>query len=79
MNLVQMPMFICSGIFFSSDRFPAFLQPAIHALPLTALIDALRAVILEGASLLSQTHEVAIVCAWGVASFAFGVLRFRWD
>jgi ABC-2 type transport system permease protein len=79
MNLVQMPMFVCSGIFFSADRFPDVVQPLIRALPLTALIDALRAVILEGASLVSQGQEVAIVCAWGLASFAIGVWLFRWD
>jgi ABC-type polysaccharide/polyol phosphate export permease len=72
-------MFICSGVFFSADRFPDVVQPLIQALPMTALVDALRAVILEGASLFSQSHEVAILCAWGVLSFGIGVARFRWD
>ncbi len=79
MNVVQMPMFICSGVFFSADRFPAVVQPLIHALPLTALADALRAVIIEGASLLSQSHELAILGAWTALSFVVGVARFRWD
>ena len=51
MNLVMMPMFVGSGVFFSVDRFPAAVQPVLRALPLTALNDALRAVTLEGASL----------------------------
>ena len=51
MNLVMMPMWIFSGVFFSSERFPALLQPFIKLLPLTALNDALRATILQGASL----------------------------
>ena len=51
MNLVMMPMFVLSGMFFSADRFPEVLQPLIRVLPLTALNDALRAVILEGAPL----------------------------
>jgi ABC-type multidrug transport system permease subunit len=79
MNVVQMPMFITSGIFFSAERFPAVVQPFIQALPLTATVDALRAIILEGASLVSQAHEVAILLAWAVVSFAFGLTRFRWD
>ncbi len=79
MNVVQMPMFICSGVFFSSERFPAAVQPLIQALPLTALVDALRAVILEGTGLLSQVQELGILCAWGLAAFAFGLIRFRWE
>jgi len=79
MNVVQMPMFIASGIFFSAERFPAVVQPFIQALPLTAAVDALRAIILEGASLASQADELAILLAWAVVSFAFGLTRFRWD
>jgi ABC-2 type transport system permease protein len=79
MNVIQMPMFICSGVFFSADRFPDALQPLIRALPLTALVDTFRAVILEGAGLLSQGRELAIVAAWGVLCFALGIARFRWD
>src|SRR5436189_2065397 len=54
MNLVMLPMWVLSGIFFSSERFPEFLQPFIRALPLTALINALRAVMLEGMTVASQ-------------------------
>src|SRR5208337_1074639 len=50
-NLVMMPMWIFSGVFFSYQRFPAVTLPFIKALPLTALNDALRATILEGAPL----------------------------
>ena len=58
MNIVMMPMWIFSGVFFSSERFPALLQPFIKLLPLTALNDALRATILQGASLASQSGRV---------------------
>ena len=57
MNLVQLPMWLFSGIFFSADRFPDALQPVVQSLPLTQLNNALRAVILEGASLESQGLE----------------------
>lgn len=79
MNLVMVPMFIASGIFFSADRFPDALQPLVRALPLTALNDALRAVILEGASLLSQAPRLLLLGAWGVTSFLLGLRLFRWS
>jgi len=78
MNLVMMPMFVTSGVFFSSDRFPDVVQPIVKALPLTALNDALRAVILEGADLPSQLGRVAILAAWGVVSFVLALRLFRW-
>jgi len=78
MNLVMLPMFVFSGIFFSSERFPAFLQPFIKALPLTALNDALRATILEGASLASQTGRVLVMAVWGAIAFAGALRLFKW-
>jgi ABC-type multidrug transport system permease subunit len=77
-NLVMLPMFVFSGIFFSSDRFPQAAQPLIKALPLTALNDALRATILEGAGFLSQIGRISILLAWGGLAFAFALRRFRW-
>ena len=79
MNLVMLPMFVFSGIFFSSDKFPDVIQPAIQALPLTALNDALRAVIIEGADFPSQLGRIAILVAWMVVSFAVSLRIFRWS
>jgi ABC-type multidrug transport system permease subunit len=79
MNLVMLPMWLLSGVFFSSERFPAVAQPFIKALPLTPLINAMRAVSLEGASLASQWPEVAILTAWAVVSFALALRWFRWN
>ena len=79
MNLVMLPMWILSGIFFSSERFGAAAQPFLQALPLTPLINALRNVSLEGASLASQWPEVAILLAWGVGSFLLALRWFRWN
>ncbi|HUE17260.1 MAG TPA: ABC transporter permease [Planctomycetaceae bacterium] len=79
MNLVMLPMWMLSGIFFTSDRFPAAVQPAIKILPLTPLIDALRSVMLEGSSLSSQAARIAIMAAWGILSFAFALKLFRWQ
>ena len=78
MNLVQLPMFVGSGVFFSVERFPEAVQPVLRALPLTALIDALRAVTLEGAPLGSQWPRLLLLAAWGGVSFAVGLRLFRW-
>ena len=78
MNLVLIPMWIFSGIFFSSDRFPDAAQPLIKALPLTPLIDALRAVMLEGAGVAAVTFPVVCLVAWGLASFIVALKLFRW-
>jgi ABC-2 type transport system permease protein len=78
MNLVMMPMWLLSGTFFSNARFPDALQPFVQALPLTALNDALRAVLLEGAGVAEIAKEAAIVGAWGVAAFLAALILFRW-
>src|SRR5687768_888508 len=79
MNLVMVPMWIFSGIFFSTERFPAAAQPFIQALPLTALNDALRAVMLEGAGLGPLSPELALLAVWGGVSFAIALKVFRWQ
>lgn len=78
MNLVMLPMWLLSGIFFSSDRFPAAAQPVIKLLPLTALNNALRAVMQEGATLTSQWHEVGLLSLWAVVTFSLAIKLFRW-
>jgi ABC-2 type transport system permease protein len=79
MNLVMVPMWIFSGIFFSTERFPQGLQPFVQALPLTALNDALRLVMLDGASLATLAPELAILAAWGGISFVLALRLFRWQ
>jgi ABC-type multidrug transport system permease subunit len=79
MNLVMLPMWVLSGIFFSSERFPAMAQPFIKALPLTLLIDALRGISLEGLPLASQWPQVAGLAAWAAATFLLALKLFRWN
>jgi ABC-type polysaccharide/polyol phosphate export permease len=78
MNAVMLPMWIGSGIFFSTERFPEFVQPALALLPLTPLISALRSVMLEGASLFSLGSEIALIIGWGAVTFALALRWFRW-
>jgi ABC-2 type transport system permease protein len=78
MNLVMLPMWILSGIFFSASRFPAILQPVVRALPLTAAIDALRGNMLQGMNLGQQFTQVAILLTWLIVAFAIALRIFRW-
>jgi ABC-type multidrug transport system permease subunit len=79
MNFIMLPMWLLSGTFFSSERFPQILQPFIQALPLTALNNALRALMNEGASLSSNWAAIAILVAWCVISFVVALKIFKWQ
>jgi ABC-type multidrug transport system permease subunit len=70
---------MCSGVFFSSARFPEAVQPAIRALPLTALNDAMRAIMIDGAGWSAVAHPVLVLVAWGLVSFVVALRFFRWQ
>jgi ABC-2 type transport system permease protein len=78
MNAVMLPMWIVSGVFFSAQRFPDAVQPIIKALPLTAVIDSLRANMLQGASLAHLAPQVSVMSAWLIICFALALKLFRW-
>lgn len=78
MNLVMVPMWVFSGVFFNSSNFPDAMQPFIKALPLTAVVDALRATMLEGATLVSLAPELAMIGVWTVGTFLVALRIFRW-
>jgi ABC-2 type transport system permease protein len=77
-NFIMLPMWIFSGVFFSSANFPQVVQPFIRLLPLTAVNDALRANMLEGASFASVSPQLLIIIVWGVLSFFAALKLFRW-
>lgn len=79
MNFIMMPMWLASGVFFSYERFPDALHPVIRLLPLTALNDALRAVMLDGASIVTQGPHLLIMTAWCVVTFTVATRIFRWE
>jgi len=78
MNLVMLPMFVLSGVFFSSANFPEVTRPFIRALPLTAMCDGMRAVMIDGAGLAGTLPCLAVLAAWGTVSFVLGLRWFRW-
>ncbi|HET7276395.1 MAG TPA: ABC transporter permease [Longimicrobiaceae bacterium] len=78
MNVVMLPMFIFSGVFFSSNRFPDPIQPFIQLLPLTALNDAMRTIYNDGLALSAATPDLLILMGWSVLSFGIALRLFRW-
>jgi ABC-2 type transport system permease protein len=78
-NLVSLPMFICSGVFFSSARFPDMVQPFIRVLPLTALNDGVRGIMLDGAGVAALVPHFVILLVWGALSFVIALRLFRWQ
>lgn len=79
MNLVQLPMWVLSGAFFSYERFPEWLHGPIRALPLTALVDGLRAIFNDGASLLNLGSQLVVLLVWGGVGFLVALRTFRWQ
>jgi ABC-type multidrug transport system permease subunit len=79
MNLVMMPMWLGSGVFFSYEKFPDAMHPILRQLPLTALNDALRAVMIDGDSILTQGPEMLVLAGWIVITFAVALKIFRWE
>jgi ABC-type multidrug transport system permease subunit len=78
MNLVMLPMWVFSGVFFNSSNFPDAMQPFIKALPLTASVSALRSVMLEGTPLIGLAPQIAVMGTWLVLSFVLALKLFRW-
>ncbi|MEO8503911.1 MAG: ABC transporter permease [Acidobacteriota bacterium] len=77
-NLVMLPMWLLSGVFFSAERFPAKVQPYIAALPLTALNDALRGVMTQARPLSGIVPQLTVLVVWGLVSFVVALKIFRW-
>jgi ABC-type multidrug transport system permease subunit len=79
LNLVQLPMWLLCGAFFSYERFPEWLQAPIRLLPLSALVDGLRAIFNDGASLLACSFQLFVLCVWGIVGFTISLRTFRWQ
>ena len=79
LNLVMMPMWLASGVFFSYERFPEAIQPVLRLLPLTALNDGLRGMMLDGEGLIAILPELGVQVVWGVAAFLLALKIFRWE
>lgn len=79
MNFVMMPMWLCSGVFFSYERFPDAAKPFIRALPLTAVIDALRGVMNEAMTLREVAPQLGYLAACAIVCYVLALRMFRWQ
>jgi ABC-2 type transport system permease protein len=78
-NLVTLPMVFLSGVFFPTDRLPAWMQPVVQVLPLTPLNEALRGIMLDGAGLAALGMPLALLAGWSVVFFFTALRIFRWN
>lgn len=76
-NVISFPMYLGSGVFFSAARFPERVQPILRALPLTALNDALRAIMIDGAGFSEVARPILVLSAWTAIFFALAVRLFK--
>lgn len=77
-NLIVMPMMICSGIFFSYHNFPDSVIPVIQLLPLTQIADSIRAIFIEGAGWVDVWKPIAILNSIGLFCFSIGLRYYKW-
>jgi len=78
-NLISFPMMFLSGAFFPRFLFPEFLQNITAYIPLTPVVDGLRRIMTENATLVDLGPEIAIIVAWGVVTYIAAIKLFRWE
>ena len=76
-QLVTHPLMILSGAFFPTDSMPGWLQPVADLLPLTPLIDSMRAIALQDAGITDIGSELALIGAWIVVGLGLARITFR--
>lgn len=78
LNVISSPMMVVSGVFFSMDGSPKILQDAAKIFPLTHMIDAARAVMLDGAGFMQIAPQLVILGAMAIVFLAIGAITFKW-
>ena len=76
-NAIYLPMAFISGVFFSTEEMPAFLQAISEVLPLTYFVDLIRASFVEGESF--EPSAIAAVVVWGLVGLVVALRGFRWE
>lgn len=79
MNLTSLAMGFLSGVFFSVSHFPGWMQTIVEWIPLTALNQGLRHILVDGTGLLSLGRESLVLGLWGIGSFLVTLRTFRWN
>lgn len=79
LNLLSWPMMLLSGLWFSLDEAPAFVRALSQAMPLTHIVDAARAVMLDGAGLREILPQLLILAGMAAVLMAAATRSFRWQ
>lgn len=78
-QVVTLPMMFLSGVFFPTFLMPEFLQTITRFIPLTSIIDSVRLIITENASLVDLWPQLAIMGAWTTVIYIVAFRVFRWE
>jgi len=78
-QLITLPQFFFSGVFFSKNAAPEAVRPITNLLPLTFLNDALREISVQGATLWDVRMQILGLLAWIVLGFLLAVRLFRFE
>lgn len=78
-NLVTLPQFLLSGVFFPTDNFPSWLQPIANNLPLSYFNEAIRKITTEGGSITDAVPFLLGLLAWGAAMYFLASRTFSWE
>ena len=76
-NAIYLPMAFISGVFFSTEEMPAFLQAISEVLPLTYFLELIRASFAPGESF--SPSALAALTVWGLVGLVVALRRFRWE
>ena len=78
-NLIQLPMLMLSGIFFSREAFPSWLRVVTDYFPLTYVSHALRKIANEGMSLVELPVDLIGMVVWLIVIYVIAIKVFRWE
>ncbi|WP_323944300.1 ABC transporter permease [Aeromonas caviae] len=79
LNLISLPMMFLSGVWFSLEGAPAWLQQLAARLPLSQIIEAARAVMLEGAGWQEVAGPLGQVMVFALVCISLGTMLFKWS
>ena len=78
LNAVTFPMLLLSGVWFSLDGSPEWVQMFAQVLPLTHVLEAARAVMLDNAGFADITIHLAVLVGFCIVGMALSIKLFKW-
>ncbi|MEX1266920.1 MAG: ABC transporter permease, partial [Woeseia sp.] len=78
LNMVTWPMMLLSGVWFSLESAEPWVRQIAAVFPLTHVLNAARAVMLDGATLLDVAPSLVTLSLMSALFLTLGALLFRW-